>query len=672
MSKEGLNSSRSGQHVGVTRHKAAQKPTFFSLVSSLFIAHRSSYLVMATATFAASLLSSSTLQIYFAGKNRDGAPNVETMTNYQRLMADNPYTSLNIITVVASASSLLVSVFLVFSSVTFLIEERRKEYGLMRLNGASRTRIVAFELCEFSIPLALTNGLGCLLGSFLTPVVGWLFSGAAEFPESGIAFRPTIRASVGVFTFLLMMITCLIGVWLAVRKIGLSAPLSLLQQESVKDRKVSRSRKIASVLLFVVVAVVGFAPLGSVTLDVRSMLLAMLIIVAVYVSAPILVRGTVSAIGLVLEKLGGGPGLLARQRARRESAGSTAIALPVMMLLTIVISFLAVMQAGLIGGAMLDLNPLKADLIVTSDTPEQAPTVRQRINGLSEKPRAVNSYETQNWTIPDSTQIVQVAWGDPKELSSANTSASTPKVVKGSLKDLGPGKIAVNHNSLTYNIGDKVSLIDKHDNKHQVEVVATIDAPEGLPSVPMDILSAEGGLPQAGEDYYLVTTIAANKPNDVDSIKEQLQESGFKGVKVESRQAYIDRFIKRGLDGQQALTVMIVGGSVLALIFLIQAIAISLTERSEQNYRLYQIGVSRRSIARSAGLESILDVVSGTAIALGGVSIVEASLAVAFVRAGIGIAYTPIQIGKFSILTVLLLGIAFVATMLCSRWIMKH
>lgn len=117
---------------------------------------------------------------------------------------------------------------------------------------------------------------------------------------------------------------------------------------------------------------------------------------------------------------------------------------------------------------------------------------------------------------------------------------------------------------------------------------------------------------------------------------------------------------------------MIVGGSVLALIFLIQAIAISLTERSEQNYRLYQIGVSRRSITRSAGLESNLDAVSGTVIALGSVSIVEASLAMAFVRAKIGNAYTPIQIGKFSILTVLLLVIAFVATMLCSHWIMKQ
>lgn len=679
MKNQDLDLTRSQKHAKMTKHKITQRPAFFSLVLSLFIAHRPSYLVMAVATLVASLLSSSTLQIYFACKNRDGLPDPKSMTHYQRLMADAPYISLDAITVMASASSLLVSVFLVLSSVSFLIEERRKEYGLMRLSGASRTRMINLELCEFSIPLALSNGLGCLLGSLLTPVAGRLFAGPAGFPDAAITFHPTIRTSVGVCTFLLMMITCLIGVGVAVRKIGLATPLSLLQQESVKERKVGKSRRIASLLLLIAVVVVGFAPLESVTLDLRSMLLAVLIIVAVYVSAPVLVRGAVSGIGLLFEKFGGGPGLLARQRSRRETAGSMAIALPAMMLLTIVISFLAVMQAGSIGGAVLDLDPLKADLVVTSDTPGQADTIDRRIEGLNERPRAVNSYETQNWTMPESARIVQVAWGDLKELSSSDPSASTPKVIEGSLKDLGPAKIAVNRGSSACNsgsstckLGDTATLTDKQDKKYQAEVVAIIDAPKGLPSLPMDVLSVEGGLPQAGNDYHLVTTIAVNAPGDMEPVREQLNNSDFKDVKIETRQAYIDRFVKRGLDGQQALKVMIVGGSVLALIFMMQAIAISLSERSEQNYRLYQIGVSRQSIAWSAGLESALDVVGGTVIAMGGVAIMEASLAAAFARAGIGVEYMPIPAEQFLILAVLLLIIAFMTAMSCSRWTMRN
>lgn len=117
---------------------------------------------------------------------------------------------------------------------------------------------------------------------------------------------------------------------------------------------------------------------------------------------------------------------------------------------------------------------------------------------------------------------------------------------------------------------------------------------------------------------------------------------------------------------------MIVGGATLALIFLMQSIAISLGERSQQNYRLYQIGVSPRSIAWSGGLESVLDVAGGTLIALASVSIVELSLAVAFTREGLSYMYVPIQIGKFSLLAAVLMVIAFATAMFCTYWNMQR
>lgn len=291
---------------------------------------------------------------------------------------------------------MLVSVFLVLASVKFLVQERQREYGLMRINGAARTRIILLALCEFTVPLALSNMFGCICGSLLTPVVGKIFEGTAEFHDVGIAFHPCVRFSVGLYTFLLMMITCLTGVWLAVRKIGLLPPLVLLRQESVKRQRIGAGRKITSCFLLVVIAVVGFMPFEALTLDLRSMLLTVLVIVCVYVSAPILVYGAVSVLGLILEHFGKGAGLLARQRARSGKAGSAAIALPAMMLLTIVVSFLAVFSAGSVGGSLLMLDPLKADLVVTSKIPAQTVKLSQGLKGLDKELRAVNTYETQD------------------------------------------------------------------------------------------------------------------------------------------------------------------------------------------------------------------------------------------------------------------------------------
>lgn len=644
-----------------------------ALVWSLVKAHSASYIVMSVTVCLTSLLFCSTLQVYMAGRMQDGIGKMGSMHTLRRLMAETPYRNVVMISTVSVLCIGLISIFLVLASVSFLVQDRRREFGMMRLNGASRTRIMVMELCEFALPLALTNIVGSLLGSVLAVPMGKAFSGPSEFPGSGVSFDLRVRPSVTVLSFAFMMVVCLLGVWLAIRKLNKVSPLGLMAQESAKGaKKMGKLRIVISCPLVLLSLFVGFAP-TSLPLDMRCMLLVILVICTVYAASPLLVAGSVSLLGLIPEKLASGPGILARQRARRETAGSTAVALPVMMVLTIVISFLAVFQAGSIGGNMLNLQPLKADVIVSSDTEESFDELSSTIRDLGDEVRGADIYTTQTWAVENPSGPFQVAWqnGTDGLVGDGARRATAPEAVEGSLSDLGPGKIAVSNQNTDYRLGDKVTLIDRSDKRYQLTVAAIVRPPEGTPPLPMDFLSSADGLPHAGEEEQVLALISASSPSAISDITKAIRGAGIKGMSVETRSAFIDRFLQRGVSGQHALSVMIVGGTALAIIFLLQSIAIALSERQGQNRRLYQIGVSRQSIVWSAVLETGVNILAGALIAVVAICVVVAAVALAFSGIGLSVAYTPIPLGPFCLVGFLLLVIGVAATLMVSYGTLK-
>ncbi|WP_416518161.1 FtsX-like permease family protein [Bifidobacterium asteroides] len=404
------------------------------------------------------------------------------------------------------------------------------------------------------------------------------------------------------------------------------------------------------------------------------MLEVILVITTVYLAAPILVVLTVSIIGLIPAKAAGGPGLLARQRARKESAGSTAIALPAMMILTIVISLVAAAQAGSIGGAVLSLYPLKADVIATSlDSDAKNRNPSDLIEGIPEV-RDFVTYQTQQWAMEGSPgQTATVVWEPAEQLQGQkvqNSSSIHFSFIQGNSSDLGSDRVAVNQDS-SYSIGDTVRLLDRHDQPHEARVVALVRSPEGIPELSAGnnyplFLTAEGDLPQLGEDARTIIPISAANPTDAQGITSRLKSELQGDFAVQTRQEYIDDFIQRGLSGQTAMTVMIVGGTVLALIFMMQSIAISAWERKRQNQRLNQIGVVWRSIVWSGVMETLTDVAGGAVMALLAIAIVEGCIALSFVQAGMSMALTPVPVGRFLLVTVVLLLVAVFTSWVCS------
>jgi len=99
---------------------------------------------------------------------------------------------------------------------------------------------------------------------------------------------------------------------------------------------------------------------------------------------------------------------------------------------------------------------------------------------------------------------------------------------------------------------------------------------------------------------------------------------------------------------------------------MMQSIAISAWERKRQNQRLNQIGVAWRSIAWSGVMETLTDVAGGAVMALLGIAIVEGCIALSFVQAGMSMALTPVPVGRFLLVTVVLLLVAVFTSWVCS------
>ena len=656
-----------------------KRPTRASLSFSLVRAHRSSYWIMCLAVFATTTLSCATLQARQAGLAYDGLHGLEGLNAYHRILTKAYYDlALNTVSLIALVFCLLVTVFLVLSSVSFLVQERRREYGLMRLNGASGKQVVAMALREFSLPLALADAAGCLAGSLLTVPVGMAFIRAMGTTDIDLLFHPRARLWVAAVAFALMMAVCLLGVWLATRRFGAETPLKLMTQPAVKDKKASRLRIVCSLALFLASITVAFMPVDRSEFYDRLLGLIVLLIITVYVAAPLLVPPVASLLGLLAEKTAAGPGLLARQRVRRGREGATAIALPAMMALTILVSFILIMQAGRMSSVVLSIEPMKADVVASSDDLSQAGRISRTLQGLGREVGTADIYQTQQWVLTDKhgniqmDTFLQVTWAQARDLADPSHKDTAPKVLQGSLADLGAGKVAI---SRAYDNqrkpGDTITLIDRHDKRHQVQVVAVIEPPKTTPHVNMDMLTTEDGLPREGENGRLYAFITARDHTQADDIAQQIRDTTHK-ITALNRQDFIDDYIKTSIKEQQGTPLMIAGGTILSLIFLVQSIAIGISERRMQNRRLNQMGVTRGALAWSAAIETTLDVTAGIILSLVAVAITEASVAISFVRDGVGIQHTPIIADIFLPMSLLLLAVAIATTILCTRLTHKN
>ena len=512
---------------------------------------------------------------------------------------------------VFAAVALVVGVFLIINTFSILVAQRSRELALLRAMGASRRQVnrsVILEALAVGI-IGSTVGLGAgyLLALGLRFVFG-LFGldlSRAEFP-----IEPTTVAA----AYAVGIVVTVVAGYLPARRASRIAPVAALRDDVALPEQTLRRRAVGAivlVLLGVASLVAGFVGEGGTGLSLIGLGM-LLVLVGVALLSPLVARPVIRVFEVVYRRLFGTVGVLATQNALRNPrrTAATASALMVGMALVAMMSILG-QSASASTDAALD-EALTSQFVISNVVGQPFST------DVAEQARRVDGVETvaqlrQGPARVDGDRIFPGAV-DPRDFGLA----LVLPMQAGSMADLGPGTVLVSANVAEQRglaVGDRVTMTFQGGDV-DLEVAGVMQQGAPAPNewfvTPETFL--EGGL--APLDSFVF--VNASMDADLEAVRSDLQAivADLPTVTVKDPQGFADEQ-KEQINQFLYLIYALLGLSVIiAVLGVVNTLALSVIERTREVGLLRAIGVSRRQLRTVIRLESIVIAVFGALLGI--------------------------------------------------------
>ncbi|MGW6705737.1 FtsX-like permease family protein [Streptomyces sp. NPDC054956] len=365
----------------------------------------------------------------------------------------------------AGGVSSFVSVFVVASTFSYAVAQRRRELGLLRLAGSTPGQLRRLVMTEAAAVGLAGSAAGVVLGRAGAPLMArWMVSQGLT-PASYVIGDQTWPLHTAFWTGLLV---ALAGAYAASRRAGRVGPLEALREAATDERPMTPGRWTAggALLLFAV----GFAGwrLGSDPGDLLKRKTytwqPMLLISACGLLAPVLVRPVVRLLMWLPVRLTSYAGRLVRANASAGIRRTAAVAAPVLVMVAL---------TGSLMGSTLTLSEAKtaesrertgADWILTGDGLPASAAV-PGATALAVADTTLTVLEEGFVKVRSEASAV-----DPSALAEV----SRLPVVAGSVADLDDGSIIVTEEWWQHEVGDSVPLWLADGTQTRLRVVAVM------------------------------------------------------------------------------------------------------------------------------------------------------------------------------------------------------
>ncbi|MFF4845157.1 FtsX-like permease family protein [Streptomyces collinus] len=431
-----------------------------------------------------------------------GSQGVRVLTGDARRYADadpdrdsEALTAMNSMFGTAGGVSGFVSVFVVASTFAFTVAQRRREFGLLRIAGATPGQIRRMVVHEALVVGVLASATGCVLGSYGAPrLAEWAVdeSLAPRWFSIGDHTWPYLMA------FWTGLLVALCGVVVASWRAGRTDPAEALREASVDVRAMTRGRRLLGAALLITAAVTLVVALvrdpGDLLHRKTYVSRPMLLITAVALLAPVLVRPLVRLVAWLPARLPGAGGMLVRENAAAGVRRTAAVAAPVLV---------TVALAGSLLGATATLDKARAtelrmrtaaEFVVTpvGDAGFDEATLR-RLRGVSGAEVSASS-SSAVYVLEDGVALVRsdARAVEPEALAAT---ARLP-LAAGKVSDLDDDSIIVNAEWEKHIVGERVDvwLGDGTRKSLRIAAVMTIGTgdngvyvtPRNAPAAPVD------------------------------------------------------------------------------------------------------------------------------------------------------------------------------------------
>ncbi|MER5677012.1 MULTISPECIES: ABC transporter permease [Streptomyces] len=519
-------------------------------------------------------------------------------------MTESGLKSLNAMLLAFAAIALFVGVFLIANTFTMLIAQRTKELALMRAVGASRRQVKRAILLEAGVVGLVASVIGFALGVALAvglrSAMG-MFGG--KIPAGPLVVSPTAVLS----AFAVGVLITVFAAWLPARRAAKIPPVAAMSSvhavATTKSLVVRNSFGAVLTLLGSALIVAGAAQGDE---NGRWLLGggAFLALVGVIVLIPLLSRPVIALARPLLRKLFGVSGKLAAQNAVRNPrrTGATASALAIGLTLVTGISVLGVTLGQAIDKMTTD--NIRADYMVSmasgDSLDESALTALRKADGVAAASPQRSVWLTVGGKGEEGVSASGVTPGDVEKVFDLKT-------VSGSLSSLKDGEIVVDRKTAKshgWKTGDSVPVTFQDEKKETLKVGALYEGNEFLSPV---LISETVVTPhESTSDIREVWLTMEGGQSDANEAAVVKALGDNPAMSIMDRQGIRDMFggfINTALNIMYGLLAMAL---VIAVLGVVNTLAMSVFERQQEIGMLRAIGLDRRRVKRMIRLEAVV------------------------------------------------------------------
>jgi putative ABC transport system permease protein len=508
------------------------------------------------------------------------------------------------------AVSLFVGAFIIFNTLSITVAQRSREFGLLRMIGASRRQVLRSVLLEAAVIGLIASLVGLAVGFVLAAGLNAVFKSVGlDLPSAGTVFA---LRTVIVSLIVGVGVTTLAGLSPALRATRV-APVEALREAATTPAR--RRGRVATALMALTllggVALLSYGVFGGgLSVGGRLGILGggcLILFIGVAMLSPLIARPLASVLGRPAARIAGSAGRLARENAMRNPS-RTAVTAAALMIGVALVTFVAVLGAAMSNSFESTLGKeLRADFVVVNQD-GYSPFGTDAEGALARPGLTTSAVREDQVQIFGSTEILGGV--DPRTIGQA-LRFDWKEGSAQSLAELGTdGAIVTKQFAEDHrlHVGSPLPMLTASGDHVRVAVRGVQDRskfnPLGLADVLVSHALFDRTFPTPQDRYVFAV---GNVPQD--QLTAALRP--FPDVEVFTESAFLDQQVK-GFNQFLALLYVLLALSVIVSLFgIVNTLVLSVFERTRELGMLRAVGMTRRQVRRMIRHESIITALIG-------------------------------------------------------------
>lgn len=533
----------------------------------------------------------------------------QTLADDQARMIEAEMEGMRTGLLVFAGISLFVGVFIIANTFTMLIAQRTKELALLRAVGASRRQVTRSVLVEAVVVGAVAAGIGLLagigIGAGLRSLMGSL---GVTVPDGPLMVTPAAIIA----SLVVGIAVTVAAAWLPARRAAKVPPVAAMN--SVHAPATVRGLVVRNTIGAVLAGAGAVLVLAATGMDDGKVPMgagAGLLVIGVFVLTPLLSRPVIALTSPVM-RTAGVSGRLARLNAVRNPRRTATTAAALMIGLTLITGLTVIASSVQKGVDKMATEALKADYVVSmANYRPLSPEIERTLAG-QEEVTALSPMRNSLSRIGDGYEFLTGVDGeDFGKLTELD-------FTEGSFAGLGGESVIVDTGTAKehgWKTGSTFEVVYEDGERGELTVGGVYRDNEMMTGIMLDTAALDPHLEKVTSMQVLVATEGGASESARSALEDALGNNPAVLVQDEEDVSEsVAQMITLMLNMLYGLLAMAV---VVAVLGVVNTLAMSVFERSQEIGMLRAIGLDRRGTKRMVRLESLVISLFGGVLGIG-------------------------------------------------------